>query len=156
MTLLEAGNACAPTAAPTTAVGVADAGGPQRPDGHRPHVDGKFLAVGGERLIVRGVTYGTYAPGTDGERFPTRSRVQEDLRAMAAAGVNAVRTYTPPPAWLLDDAREAGIWIMAGLPWEQHVAVLDDRRRTRAITERVRAQAAAIAEIGRASCRERV
>jgi GT2 family glycosyltransferase len=138
MTLLESGNAVVPAAALV-------AGGPPRPGRQRPSVDGKFLAVGEERLIVRGVTYGTYAPGVDGDRFPGRSRVQDDLRAMAAAGVNAVRTYTPPPGWLLDDAREAGIWVMAGLPWEQHVAVLDDRRRTRAITERVRAQAAAIA-----------
>jgi GT2 family glycosyltransferase len=138
MTLLESGNAVVPAPALV-------AGGPPRPSRQRPSVDGKFLAAGGERLIVRGVTYGTYAPGVDGDRFPGRSRVQDDLRAMAAAGVNALRTYTPPPVWLLDDAREAGIWVMAGLPWEQHVAVLDDRRRTRAITERVRAQAAAIA-----------
>ena len=46
---------------------------------------------------------------------------------MAANGVNAVRTYTVPPRWLLDLAHEHGLWVMVGLPWEQHVTFLDDR-----------------------------
>jgi GT2 family glycosyltransferase len=145
MTLLETGNAGAAGRAPKTAEGGTGAGGPQRPSGDRPRVDGKFLAAGAERLIVRGVTYGTFAPDANGDRFPDRACVQADLEAIAASGVNAVRTYTPPPRWLLDDARAAGVWVMAGLPWEQHVALLDDRRRTRAIAQGVRAQAAAVA-----------
>ena len=45
---------------------------------------------------------------------------------MAANGVNAVRTYTIPPRWLLDLAAEHGLRVMVGLPWEQHVAFLDE------------------------------
>src|SRR5215218_1355095 len=45
---------------------------------------------------------------------------------MAAAGINAVRTYVPPPHWLLDAALEHGIRIMVGFAWAQHVAFLDD------------------------------
>ena len=56
MTLLESGNACAPVRALPTVDGGLVAGGPPRPAGDRPRVDGKFLAVGDERLSVRGVT----------------------------------------------------------------------------------------------------
>ena len=116
-----------------------------RPGRARPRVDGKFLAVGDERLWVRGVTYGTFAPGADGERFPAIDRVEADFADMAAAGINAVRVYTPPPSWLLDAAARAGLWVMVGLPWEQHVAFLDDRRHARSIVERVGADVAACA-----------
>jgi GT2 family glycosyltransferase len=64
---------------------------------------------------------------------------------MAAAGVNAVRVYTAPPRRLLDAAARAGLWVLVGLPWEQHVAFLSGRRRARAIVERVRADVAACA-----------
>jgi GT2 family glycosyltransferase len=56
---------------------------------------------------------------------------------MAAQHINAVRTYTVPPAWLLDCALEHGLWVMVGLPWEQHVAFLDDNRQVRSIEQRV-------------------
>jgi GT2 family glycosyltransferase len=63
--------------------------------------------------------------------------VREDFAAMAAAGINAVRTYVPPPAWLLDTALEHGIRVMAGFAWEQHVAFLDDRERGQRIAARL-------------------
>jgi len=64
---------------------------------------------------------------------------------MAASGINALRTYAVPPRWLLDVAAEAGIWILIGLPWEQHVTFLDERRRARSIEDRIRAGVAASA-----------
>jgi glycosyltransferase involved in cell wall biosynthesis len=57
---------------------------------------------------------------------------------MAAIGVNAVRTYTVPPTWLLDLALQHRLRVMVGLPWEEHVTFLDDRERIRSIRERVR------------------
>jgi GT2 family glycosyltransferase len=51
--------------------------------------------------------------------------------------VNAVRTYTVPPLWLLDIARQHGLWVMVGLPWEQHVTFLDDPKLARDIARRV-------------------
>ena len=57
---------------------------------------------------------------------------------MADSGINAVRTYTVPPRWLLDTALQEGLWIMAGLPWEQHVAFLDEPSRADSIELRVR------------------
>lgn len=47
---------------------------------------------------------------------------------MAAHGINTVRTYTPAPTWLLDEAQNSGLRVMVGLAWEQHVTFLDDRK----------------------------
>jgi GT2 family glycosyltransferase len=105
-------------------------------------VDGKFLAVADRRLWVRGVTYGTFAPDEDGIRFGSQEQVRRDFAAMAERGFNAVRTYTAPPVWLLDEAERSGLLVMAGLAWEQHMAFLDERDRVAAIAARVREQAA--------------
>lgn len=104
----------------------------------RPRAAGKFLLVGDEKLYVRGVTYGTFAPGADGAGFPPPDVVEGDFRQMAAIGVNAVRLYTVPPRWLLDCAASCGLRVMVGLPWEQHIAFLDDPERVRLIEARVR------------------
>jgi Glycosyl transferase family 2/Glycosyl hydrolases family 2, TIM barrel domain len=104
--------------------------------------DGKFLRLGDERFLVKGVTYGTFAPDADGYQFPPLSRVAEDFRLMADLGFNAVRTYTPPRIELLDEAVRHGLRVMVGVPWSQHVAFLDDRALRREIrrelTNRVR------------------
>jgi GT2 family glycosyltransferase len=94
------------------------------------------VLVGAEKFHVRGVTYGTFR-SEDGSSFPAPGRVREDFAAMAAAGINSVRTYVPPPHWLLDLALEHGIRIMAGLAWEQHVAFLDDPERAGRIASRL-------------------
>lgn len=104
-----------------------------------PRVRGKFLFVGDEKFYVRGVTYGSFRPDADGCEFPQHEVVERDFAAMAASGFNALRTYTAPPRWLLDVAAGHGLRVMVGLPWEQHVTFLDDRRRVRSIEERVRA-----------------
>jgi GT2 family glycosyltransferase len=105
----------------------------------RPRAAGKFLRTGDQTLWVRGVTYGPFRPGEDGSEFPDPQVVARDLSQMAAYGFNVVRTYTVPPRWLLDAAREHGLRIMVGLAWEQHLAFLRDRARARAIEERIRA-----------------
>lgn len=91
----------------------------------RPCVHGRSICVDGRKLHVKGVTYGTFRE-RDGEPFPDPERVREDFEAMAAAGVNAVRVYVPPPLWLLDLAHQQELYVMPGLAWEQHVAFLDD------------------------------
>jgi GT2 family glycosyltransferase len=107
--------------------------------GVRPRIAGKFLFAGEEKLYVRGVTYGTFGAGDEGDAFLEPETVERDFAAMAAAGINSVRTYTVPPRWLLDCALRHGLRVMVGLPWEQHVAFLDDRARARELVERVRA-----------------
>ena len=96
-------------------------------------VRGKFLEVGGRRFLVKGVTYGTFAPEASGRQYPPAARVQADFAAMAAAGVNTVRTYTPPSDDVLDAAAAHGLRLMIGLPWMQHVAFLDDATLARRI-----------------------
>ncbi|MGD2074655.1 MAG: glycosyltransferase [Gammaproteobacteria bacterium] len=107
----------------------------------RPRVEGKFLFLGEEKLWVKGVTYGTFRPDEKGVQYPTPEQVARDFEQMTAHGINAVRTYTVPPRWLLDLASARGLRVMVGIPWEQHIAFLDDRRRIRAIEDSVRAAA---------------
>jgi O-antigen biosynthesis protein len=111
----------------------------------RPRVDGKFIAVGEKRLRLCGVTYGTFAPDAEGRRFPAPDVVERDFAGMAASGINALRTYTEPPLWLLDAALRHDLWVMVGLPWEQHIAFLHRRRRRRSIEADVRWLAASCA-----------
>lgn len=100
---------------------------------------GKYLYRDEVKTIVRGVTYGPFAP-TDASSGGFDPQIAErDLSAIAAAGFNAVRLYSVPPPWMLDAAQRHGLALMVGLPWEQHVTFLDDPRRARDIEERVRA-----------------
>ncbi|MQA29255.1 MAG: glycosyltransferase [Luteitalea sp.] len=126
---------------------------PARPDirpdattpslGGRTTADGKFLRADGGRFLVKGVTYGTFAPDAAGYQLPAPQQNAADFRLMAELGFNTVRVYTPPNRGLLDEAARHGLRVMIGLPWSQHVAFLDDRRLTRSIqrevVERVRA-----------------
>ena len=95
--------------------------------------DGKFLRLGEDRFLVKGVTYGTFAPDPDGYQFPAFARIAEDFALMASLGINTVRTYTAPTRDLLDEAARHGLRVMIGLPWSQHVAFLDDRKLRRQI-----------------------
>jgi glycosyltransferase involved in cell wall biosynthesis len=105
---------------------------------YRPEVRGKFIFIGEEKFWLKGVTYGTFAPDQDGVQFPAPDVVERDFVAMAKNGINTVRIYTPPPLWLLNTAQDLGLRVMVGLPWEQHVAFLDDRKLVAAIEDRVR------------------
>ena len=105
----------------------------------RPETRGKFLFVGSHKYWVRGVTYGTFRPDAQGEQFPPPEVVANDFALMAANGINTVRTYTPAPRWLLDEAQRHGLRVMVGLAWEQHVTFLDDAPLQRRILGRVRA-----------------
>ena len=116
---------------------LAETGNPA-PVTSRPEVRGKFLFAEGEKLWIRGVTYGTFAPDADGLQFPAPEQVEFDFGAMAAAGLNSVRVYTVPPRWLLDSAARHGLRVMVGLPWEQHIAFLEKGSSARAIRDRLR------------------
>jgi GT2 family glycosyltransferase len=106
-------------------------------------VHGKFFFAGEEKHFVKGVTYGPFAVGSHGAQFPERHVVERDFALMRRAGVNTLRVFTVPPVWLLDEADAAGLKVLVGLPWTQHVAFLDSaliRRQIRAaITDGVRA-----------------
>jgi O-antigen biosynthesis protein len=101
-------------------------------------VRGKFFYEGDRKFWIKGVTYGTFRPDRDNVQFPKQETVDADFAAMAAQGINTLRTYTPPPRWLLDSAQEHGLRVMAGLAWEQHVTFLDDRELIKTIEARIR------------------
>ena len=61
---------------------------------------------------------------------------------MAENEINAIRTYTVTPRWLLDAAQRHGLHVMLGLWGEQYVDFLDPTRAQN-IEDRVRAGVAA-------------
>ena len=111
----------------------------------RPQVRGKFIFVGDEKFFIRGVTYGTFRPNAQGDEFPARDRVERDLAQMRDNGINAVRTYTAPPRWLLDAAQENGLLVLVGLPVERSAAFLDYAECVQSIERMVREQVRACA-----------
>ncbi|WP_230281459.1 glycosyltransferase [Croceicoccus sp. Ery15] len=106
----------------------------------RPEVRGKFLYVDARKFFVKGVTYGTFEKNLRTGDFPTQDRVDADFRAMAANGINSVRVYIVPPRWLLDIARMHGLRVLIGMPWEQHIAFLNDRGTEKRICDRLRSE----------------
>ena len=103
----------------------------------RASARGKFLMVGERKFLVRGATYGTFRPGEDGSELPPLEVIERDFRAMAASGINALRTYTVPPRHVLDLARESGLRVLVGIPAERCGL---DGRQSRADTERLVAE----------------
>jgi GT2 family glycosyltransferase len=122
-----------------------------RPD--RIVTDGKFLrhsapgrAGVSDRFLVKGVSYGTFAPDSHGFQFPPARQVAEDFRLMASLGINTVRVYTAPSRELLDEAARHGLRVLVGLPWSQHVAFLDDGRLRREIRREIASQIRELAD----------
>ncbi|MBC6491730.1 glycosyltransferase [Flavihumibacter stibioxidans] len=104
----------------------------------RPCISGKFIIVNGQKFYIKGVTYGTFRPDENGQQYPPPDTVEKDFSMMAEMGINAVRTYTVPPLYMLDLASRFGLKLMIGLPWEQHITFLDDKERIAGIMDRVR------------------
>ncbi|HEX5452715.1 MAG TPA: glycosyltransferase [Stellaceae bacterium] len=115
-----------PAAMPEPAFELTPAAPPAGPGGP-VRVHGKFFFAGETKHFVKGVTYGPFAVGSHGAQFPERVMVERDFGLMRAAGINTVRVFTVPPVWLLDAADAAGLKVLVGLPWTQHVAFLDDK-----------------------------
>ena len=128
---------------PTTDAAVLDRTAATHP---RPRVQGKFIVVGEEKLWIKGVTYGTFRPDDTGLQYPQAEQVARDFEQMAASGINAIRTYTVPPRWLLDEALKNALHVMVGIPWEQHITFLDDSARVRIIENQARAAARSCAD----------
>jgi len=101
----------------------------------RPSARGKFLFMGDEKVYVRGVTYGTFRPRADHSEVPEPDVVERDFAQMRASGINAVRTYTVPPGWLLDAAHRHALRVMIGLPIERYIGFLADKRKDAPDTE---------------------
>ena len=88
-------------------------------------VQGKFFFADDRKYFLKGVTYGPFGEGSHGASFPEHDVVALDFALMRQAGVNTVRVFTVPPVWLLDAAADAGLKVLVGLPWSQHITFLD-------------------------------
>jgi GT2 family glycosyltransferase len=111
----------------------------------RSGVDGKFLTRDGRRFRVQGVTYGPFAPDSQGNQFPPARQVRADFAMMRDGHVNTIRTYHPPPDWFLELAAQEGLGVLVDVPWPKHLCFLDNtvaqsdaRRVVRATAERGR------------------
>jgi len=92
---------------------------------NRVRVDGKFFRLGDQQFYPKGLTYGSFAPGPDGVRFPAREQVAADFAQMRALNANTLRIYTVPPRWLLDLAQAQGLKVLVDLPWWKTGCFLD-------------------------------
>jgi GT2 family glycosyltransferase/ribosomal protein L40E len=82
----------------------------------RPQASGKFLYVGGDKLVVAGLAYGPGPGAAADATFAEPESVERDFRLMAANGVNVVRTYVTPPSWFLNAAATERLRVMVGIP----------------------------------------
>src|SRR5438270_9226821 len=104
----------------------------------RVHIAGKVFARGERPLRIQGVTYGPFPPDVAGERFPEQDRVADDFAAMAAAGVNSLRTYHLPPSRLLRQAEEQQMSVLVDVPWAKHLCFLESSQARQAARDMVR------------------
>ncbi|MGH7820480.1 MAG: glycosyltransferase, partial [Candidatus Binatia bacterium] len=106
--------------------------------GSRPQVGGKFFFRDDEKICLRGVTYGPFPKAGHGDRFPEWRRVVADFRAIRKLQANCIRTFTPPPRWLLDVAAENGLGVLAGMDWTSHTCFLESKAAVAAARRLVR------------------
>jgi glycosyltransferase involved in cell wall biosynthesis len=91
----------------------------------RPAVRGKFFRLGEAKLYAKGVTYGPFRPGADGQPFLARPETERDFELARRLGANVLRVYHVPPRWLLDLAQQYGLKLLIDVPWSKHLCFLD-------------------------------
>lgn len=95
----------------------------QRP---RVTVDGKFFRRGTEKLYLKGVSYGPFVAGKDGQPFADLDQTTKDFHLIKELGANLVRVYHLPPRWFLDLAAQHDLLVLIDIPWNKHLVFLDD------------------------------
>ena len=111
----------------------------------RVRAKGRYLFTGDEKFFIKGVTYGPFPENSRGEPLPEDERVVRDFELMRRAGVNAIRVYYVPPRRFLDLAARAGIRVMVGIPWPEHLCFLDQWEVQEDIKKTVRESVASLA-----------
>jgi GT2 family glycosyltransferase len=87
---------------------------------------GKFFRAGSEKWFARGVCYGPFPANRNGEPLPEPLRARADLAHISRLGASCLRTYFPPPLWLLDAAAENALRVLVDVPWEKHRCFFED------------------------------
>jgi O-antigen biosynthesis protein len=108
---------------------------------NRVRRDGKFFRLGAEKFYVKGVTYGPFMPGEDGQPFPSPEQARRDFEQIRALNANCVRIYNLPPQWFLDLAKELGIKIFLDVAWPKNLTFVGDVNLTRQAHDAVRTAA---------------
>jgi O-antigen biosynthesis protein len=111
----------------------------------RVRVDGKFFRLGEKKFYVKGVTYGPFAPNSQGEFFAAPDRTRRDFDLLRQLGANLLRVYYVPPKWFLDLALEFDLRVMPDVPWNKHLCFLDSEETRRGACNAVRDAAMACA-----------
>ena len=101
-------------------------------------VRAKFFFEGDKKFFIKGVTYGPFAPDSEGEHFGNPEKARADFELMREAGVNLVRIYYVPPRWFLDLCQEFGVRALISIPWAEHLEFLNNRKIRQAAKAAVR------------------
>jgi glycosyltransferase involved in cell wall biosynthesis len=104
----------------------------------RVRVSGKFFELDGRKWYLKGLTYGPFAPNSEGLFLPERARLRGDFQQIRELGANCLRLYHRPPTWLLDTALEHDLRIFVDVPWEKHRCFFEDWSAQQAARDEVR------------------
>jgi len=112
----------------------------------RISVDGKFFRRGAEKIFLKGVAYGPFAPDAAGQPFAPPDQTASDFLLARELGVNLLRVYHVPPRWFLDLALANDLLVLIDIPWNQHLCFLDSAAERAAARTAVRNAVAAGAQ----------
>ena len=104
----------------------------------RVAVAGKFLARGGTKFFLNGVSYGPFAPNTRSEPFPDDDQLARDFAHIRALGFNAARLYELPTDAVLRAAEKNDLLLIIGIPWAENVDFLSDKTLRESIEQNIR------------------
>lgn len=100
--------------------------------------DGKFFRLGEEKFCIKGVTYGSFRAGEDGEPFKTRDETRRDFELIKELNANTVRIYRIPPAWFLDLAESMGLKVFLDIAWGKQLVFTENEKILADARDRVR------------------
>lgn len=104
----------------------------------RISVDGKFFRRGNEKLFLKGVAYGPFAPDAGGQPFAAPDQTARDFLLARELAANLLRVYHVPPRWFLDLAAANELRLLIDIPWNKHLCFLDSAGQRNAAREAVR------------------
>src|SRR5258707_1045933 len=81
--------------------------------------------IAGQKLYLKGVSYGPFAPNERGDTFAPPEQTRRDFLQLRELGANLLRIYYAPPRWFLDLAAESGLKALVDIPWPKHLCFLD-------------------------------